>query len=333
MTDAPARRFSKALITGIAGSGGSYLADHIVRHQPQVSVHGITRWRSRASYPNLAGLEEQVTIHDCDLTDLGSVVSVLEDVRPDIVFHIAAHASVRSSLLAPLGVLHNNIMGTANLLEAIRILKIDPLVKLCSTSAVYGEVDARHVPISEDCPMNPLSPYAVSKAAMDHLGYSYFCSYGMRVIRTRVFGYINPRRAELFATAFALQVARIEAGLQDELQHGNLESRRSLMDVRDVMDAYWVAVELCDPGEIYNVGGDTVISVGEFLDLLKQKARKKIVTREDPALLRPADVTSSIADFSKFFEATGWRPKYGIEDSVDNLLDHARREIGKFVGG
>jgi len=317
-------RFETALITGITGSGGSYLADYIVENQPGVALHGLARWHSTAAALNLQRSAGKLTLHESDLTDFASVFAVLRAVKPDVIFHLASHANVRASFATPLAVINNNVMGTANLLEAIRQAEIDPVVQLCSTSEVYGQVDPQHVPITEDCPLNPASPYAVSKVTQDLLGYSYFRSYRMQVIRTRMFAYINPRRADLFATAFASQVARIELGLQTELRHGNLDSVRTLIDVRDAMEAYWLAAIGGKPGEVYNIGGETVISVGNFLELLKSQARCAIPTRLDPALLRPADVTLQIPDVGKFKAATGWRPKYRFEDSVALLLDHVR---------
>lgn len=151
----------------------------------------------------------------------------------------------------------------------------------------------------------------------------------MKVVCTRMFAYLNPRRADLFATAFALQVARIEAGLQDELRHGNLDSTRTLIDVRDAMESYWVASEKGRPGEAYNIGGTTVIKVGEFLDVLKGLARCKIPSRVDPALLRPADVTLQIPDVSKFERETGWHPKYSFDESIAFLLDHCRNTAAR----
>jgi len=144
---------------------------------------------------------------------------------------------VRASFITPGSVLTNNILGTSNLFEAVRLAKIDPVIQLCSTSEVYGQVDPKDVPIKETAPIRPASPYAVSKTAQDLLGWTYFVSYKMRIIRTRMFAYLNPRRADLFATAFARQVARIERGLQKELVHGNLDSVRTLIDVRDAMRA------------------------------------------------------------------------------------------------
>ncbi|MDZ4786345.1 MAG: GDP-mannose 4,6-dehydratase [bacterium] len=317
----------KVLITGMAGSGGSYLAEYVVDHQPGYECHGVSRWHSTSGAQNLNNIKSKIFVHECDLNDFSSILRVLKEVKPDIIFNLAAHANVRAGFITPLAVLQNNIMGTANLFEAIRSAEIDPVVQHCSTSEVYGQVDPKNVPIKEDCPVNPSSPYAVSKVTQDFLAYTYFRSYQMKVIRTRMFAYINPRRADLFATSFARQVARIEAGLQTELVHGNLDSTRTIIDVRDAMEAYWYAALYCQPGEAYNIGGVTVITVGEFLELLKKLATKPISSRVDPALLRPSDVTLQIPDVSKFQKATNWNPKYTFEQSVKFLLDYWRSKI------
>jgi GDP-mannose 4,6-dehydratase len=315
-----------ALITGIGGSGGSYLAEYIAEHHPQVKLHGFARWHS-TTQENLAGLKGKVSVHEVDLNDFGSVIEALQAVRPDAIFHLAAHANVRASFITPQAVLSNNILGTSNLFEAVRIAKLDPLIQLCSTSEVYGQVDPKDVPIREEAPMRPASPYAVSKVAQDLLGYTYFAAYRMRIIRTRMFAYLNPRRIDLFATSFARQVARIEVGLQSDLLHGNLDSVRTIVDVRDAMRAYWEALLRCEPGEVYNIGGTATMSVGEVLKRLIAMARKPIPTRLDAALLRPADVTLQIPNVDRFVAATGWKPKYSFDDSLSHLLDYWRRRI------
>lgn len=321
------RTFQRVLITGIAGSGGSYLAEHIVKSQPQVQVHGLSRWHSTTTSDNLAAIRDRIIVHEADLMDLGSVLTIMEQVRPDAIFHLAAHANVRASFITPQAVMANNILGTVNLFEAVRLAKLDPVIQLCSTSEVYGQVDPKNVPITEDCPIRPASPYAVSKVTQDLLGGSYWMSCKMRIIRTRMFAYLNPRRTDLFATSFARQVAWIEAGLQkNEIVHGNLDSVRTLIDVRDAMSAYWEALLYCEPGEAYNIGGTTVMKVGQFLEKLIAMARVPITTRCDPALLRPMDVTLQIPNIEKFQKATGWKPQITFEESLADLLAHWRRE-------
>lgn len=325
---AEVRNFKKVLITGISGSGGSYLADHILAADQNVEVHGVSRWHSTTTTNNLTA-QQRLHVHECDLTDLSSVMRVLKKVKPDAIFNLASHANVRACFDTPLAVLQNNIMSTANLFEAVRILELDAIIQHCSTSEVYGKVEAKYIPIKEDCPISPVSPYAVSKATQDLLGYSYFLNFGLKIMRTRMFSYVNPRRRDLFATSFAMQVARIEVGLQKELLHGNLDSVRTMIDARDAMDCYWTALKMCRPGEVYNMGGSTQLTVGKFLEILKSKATCDIPSRVDPSLLRPTDVTLQIPDTSKFTQETGWKEKYTFEQSVQFLLDYCRLQAKK----
>ena len=161
------------LITGITGSGGSYLAEFITNNHPDVDIHGISRWHSTSASNNLENVKYNVSVHECDLNDLSAVYRVIKKVRPEAIFHLASHANVRASFDVPVGVLENNIIGTANLFEAVRMLGIDPIIQVCSTSEVYGHVNPDEVPISEDAPMRPQSPYAVSKVTQDLLGRMY----------------------------------------------------------------------------------------------------------------------------------------------------------------
>jgi GDP-mannose 4,6-dehydratase len=321
------RRIKRVLITGATGSGGSYLADYIVENHPQVEVHGLSRWHSTSR--GTRSVASAVELHECDLMDLSSIINAIKQSKPDAVFHLAAHANVRVSFIEPLAVMSNNVMGTANLLEAIRLSELDPWVQICSTSEVYGQVAKKDVPIKETAPLKPVSPYAVSKTAQDLLGYSYFRSWGMKVIRTRMFTYFNPRRTDLFATSFARQVALIEAGFQKELRHGNLESVRTFIDVRDAVRAYWEAILYCDIGEAYNIGGTTTMTVGDCLKRLKKLTAVAIPTRVDPTLVRPADVTLQIPCVDKFRRATGWKPEHDFDDSLKHLLKHWRREVAR----
>jgi nucleoside-diphosphate-sugar epimerase len=263
--------------------------------------------------------------------DFGSVLSILDKVRPDAIFHLAAFANVRASFQTPNTFLSNNILGTSNLFEAIRTARLDPIIQLCSTSEVYGQIDPKDVPINETAPLKPVSPYAVSKATQDLLGWSYFTSYQMRIIRTRMFTYLNPRRSDLFASSFARQVAWIERDLQKKLIHGNLESIRTMLDPRDAMRAYWLAILHCHPGEAYNIGGTTSVKVGDFLERLIALSDVPIPTRCDPKLLRPADVTLQIPCIDKFVEKTEWKPKYTFEESIINLLNFWRKKATEEV--
>lgn len=311
----------QVVITGINGSGASYLAEHILNHHDNVEVHGFARWHSA----NGNGRDTRIVRHEVDLLDLSSILRALGKARPDVIFHMASHANVRACFDTPLSVLNNNIMGTANLLEAVRVgmAGSPPIFIMCSSSEVYGQVAKENVPIKENCSINPASPYAVSKLTQDALSHTYFLNYGIPVIRTRMFTYINPRRGDLFATSFARQIVAIERGEREELVHGNLDSVRTIIDIRDACAAYWAAL-LCDPGEVYNIGGETTATVGEMLDILKAHALCPIRSRQDKSLMRPTDVTLQIPDVSKFRKKTGWTPRYSLEESIEHLLSEVR---------
>ena len=315
---------TNVLITGITGSGGSYLADFILEHHPESSVWGICRWHSTTNMANVSHMKDRVELRECDLLDLSSIIRTLQECQPSRIFHLAAYANVRKCFDTPLSVVHNNIMGTANLLEAVRMVCPNTILQMCSTSEVYG--NPKTTPMLETHPITPVNPYAVSKLTQEALGYAYHKSWGLNVITTRMFAYINPRRRDLFATAFAMQVARIEKGKQQILTHGNLDSIRTVIDVRDAMRAYWISCDCCSPGEAYNIGGHNTLSVGDFLELLKKHAKVPIVSRLDPALLRPVDVTLQVPDTTKFDTLTGWKPQYSLDESIEFLLDECRKE-------
>lgn len=312
------------LITGITGSGGSYLAEYILENHPGVNVWGLHRWHSAGTLINICHIKDRIKIIECDLLDLSSVIRALQIVKPERIFHLAAYANVRKCFETPLAVINNNIMGTANLLEAIRLICPGSMIQMCSTSEVYG--NPLIFPMTEDHPLKPVNPYSVSKLAQESLAYSYFKSWGLRVIITRMFAYINPRRTDLFASAFARQIVDIEQGNREKLLHGNLESIRNIIDVRDAMETYWIACDKCEPGEAYNIGGKITMSVGEFLEVLKKRAKVLIKTELDSSLLRPVDVTRQIPDTTKFDTLTGWKPKYTLEQSIEFLLNHYRKE-------
>jgi len=313
----------RALITGIAGSGGSHLAEYLVEQQ-NVEVHGISRWHSTTSNFNLQNVKNDIILHECDLNDLSATIRAIEKCRPDYIFHLAAHANVHVCFSNPIAVLQNNINNTINLFEAIRIVGVDPIIQFCGTSEVYGNVDKKNIPIKEDHPLEPVNIYAVSKLTQEKIASSYFYSYGMKVVITRMFAYINPRRSDIFSSAFAKKIVEIERGEREILTHGNLDSVRTLIDVRDAMESYWVACQECEYGVPYNVGGNSIIKVGEFLDILKSKSSLPIKSVVDESLLRPVDVTLQVPDVSRFFNATNWTPRYSIEESVEFLLNHYR---------
>ena len=317
----------KILITGITGMVGSHLADYVLAEHGDAAVHGLARWRSPTD--NIRHLGERIQIHLGDVTDLGSLIRLLEDIRPDRIFHLAAQSYVTTSFTAPADTLTTNVVGTNNLLEAVRITGLDPLIHICSSSEVYGQVTEADLPIKESQPMRPASPYAVSKVGEDMIAYQYGLSYGQRILRTRMFTHTGPRRGDVFAeSAFARQIALIEAGIQTTpIRVGNLDSVRTYSDVRDAVRAYWLLLEKCTPGEVFNIGGTRTVTIGEVLEMLKGMARTEVEHVVDPDLLRPSDVTLQIPDVSKFMDATGWVPEITLEQTLGDLLDYQRDRV------
>jgi GDP-mannose 4,6-dehydratase len=317
----------KILITGITGFVGSHLADYLLDNQLG-EVHGIKRWRSPLD--NISHKLNEITLHNCDLRDQSSLITVLRKVRPDIIFHLAAQSYVPTSLTAPGDTYETNIVGTSNLLEAVRLLEQDPIIMVCSSSEVYGQVTEEDVPIKETCRFRPSSPYAISKATKDMIAWWYWKAYGMRIVRSRAFTHTGPRRGSVFAlSAFARQIALIEAGKQEPiLKVGNLDSIRTWLDVRDIVKAYWLLTTAI-PGEAYNIGGNYTCTVGEALDELISFFAKadQIQVQVDPSLLRRADVTLQIPDTSKFYEATGWKPEIPFSQTCKDILDYWRARV------
>lgn len=320
----------KVLITGITGFVGSYLAEYILSLKDKnIQIYGTRRWRSPTE--NIESIIDKIELHYCELLDFKSTFDCIRKIKPNIIFHLAAQSYVMTSFNAPVNTIETNVCGTINLLESIRYSKIDPIVHICSSSEVYGQVRKNEVPIKETQPFRPASPYAVSKVAEDMIAYQYFISYGIKTIRTRMFTHTGPRRGEVFAcSSFARQIARIERGLQEPILHvGNLNSIRTFADVRDTVRAYWLLVNKCTPGEVYNVGGQTTMTIGKMLDILLGMTDKKIKIKAEPYLLRLSDVTLQIPDISKFRKQTNWKPEISLKITLRDLLNYWRNKYSK----
>jgi GDP-mannose 4,6-dehydratase len=322
-------QINKILITGITGFVGSHLADYILAEFPNVQIIGLARWRSPKD--NIKHILNKINLSYGDLLDLPSIQAVLSKNRPDVIFHLAAQSYVDFSFIAPISTLETNVIGTCNLLEAVRGLKndseYDPIVHICSSSEVYGQVKEDEAPIKESNPFRPASPYAVSKVAEDMLGLQYWLSWKIKTIRTRLFTHTGARRGEVFSESnFAKQIAAIEAGQQPPvIKVGNLNSIRTYLDVKDAIRAYWMLAEKCQPGEVYNVGGAETMTVGEMLNrLLGLSKIKNIKIEVDPARLRPSDVTFQVPCVNKFILATGWKPEIKFDKTLEDLLNYWR---------
>lgn len=317
----------RALITGITGFAGSHLAEYLLAEHPDVEVFGIYRWRSRMD--NIEHLRSRVKLVEADLRDTTSMQTALDRSRPDVIFHLAAQSYVPASWSAPNETLMTNIAGQTNLFEAARALRLDPVIQIACSSEQYGLVLPGETPIKESNPLRPLSPYAVSKVAQDYLGYQYFQSYGLKVVRTRGFNHTGPRRGQVFVTSnFCSQVAAIELGQQEPvIRVGNIDAIRDFTDVRDMVRAYWLAVTKAKPGEVYNIASGNGIAIREMLDRLIALSNVDVRIEVDPERLRPSDVEVLIGDASKFHTDTGWEPRIPFEQTLRDLLDYWRQTL------
>ncbi|OGG29331.1 GDP-mannose 4,6-dehydratase [Candidatus Gottesmanbacteria bacterium RIFCSPLOWO2_01_FULL_46_9] len=315
----------KAFISGIAGFVGSHLAELLLSEGYE--VYGFVRPRSKTD--NIESIINQLHLEDADLLDTHSLYATISRIKPDYIFHLAAQSFVPTSWVSPSVTLEVNVVGSANLFEAVRMAGIDPVIQIACSSEEYGLVKPDEVPIKETNPLRPLSPYAVSKVAMDYLGYQYFQSYKIRIVRTRGFNHTGPRRGDTFAESnFAKQVALIEKGKQDAVIHvGNLDAKRDYTDVRDMVRAYVLSVEKCDPGDVYNICSGSSIQIGDMLKLLLSMSKVKVAVRPDPARMRPSDVPVLLGDNSKFVTKTGWKLEIPFKKTMEDLLNYWRQRV------
>jgi GDP-4-dehydro-6-deoxy-D-mannose reductase len=341
----------KVLITGITGFAGSYLGEYLLA-RGDVEVYGSCRWRSRLD--NLSELRSQgklnilveeritgpgelnrlakagqVNLLQCELADSYSVRKLISSVQPERIFHLAAQSFVLSSWNAPVETFQTNVIGQVNLFEAVREAGLDPMIHIAGSSEEYGLVHPNEVPMKETNALRPLSPYAVSKVAQELLAWQYFKSYGLKTVVTRGFNHTGPRRGQVFSTSsFAKQIAEIEKGKREPVvQVGDISSKRDWTDVRDMVRAYWLALEKGEPGQVYNVGSGTTRTIQEMLDILLSLSTAKVTVVQDPGRLRPSDVTILWADVTKFRNQTGWAPQIPFEQTMKDLLNYWRDRV------
>tara|TARA_Y100000992_G_scaffold287585_1_gene240507 strand:+ start:873 stop:1838 length:966 start_codon:yes stop_codon:yes gene_type:complete len=317
------RSFSRILITGIHGSGGSYLAEHLLKKKLNFKIYGIYNSSNNKNIKHIKN--KNLITYKCNLTNYKKTLQIINKIKPSLVFHLASIADVKKSFLEPYKIIKNNCDITLNLFEAIRKnKKISPLVIMCSTSEVYGQVLKKDIPIKESQIFNPANPYAVSKCYQDLLAQNYLKNFDINVIITRMFTYLNPRRTNLFASNWANQIAEIEKGNNKLLHHGNLNSVRTILDINNAMEAYWLCAKYGKIGEIYNIGATKPTLIKEFLSELIKLSKVKIKTFKDPNLLRKNDVTLQIPNINKFKKDTGWKNNTNVKKGALEMLNYFR---------
>lgn len=316
----------RILITGITGFVGSHLAEWALTQG--ADVVGSLRWRSTTEH--IEHLRDRLTLIESDLRDLSSVRGLLEQARADYIVHLAAQSFVAASWQTPVETFYTNVISQMNLLEGMRQVGSAARFLVIGSSEEYGLVYPEELPIRETNPLRPLSPYAVSKVAQDLMGYQYFKSYGLPIVRARAFNHTGPRRGEAFATSnFAKQVAEMEAGGREPVLHvGDLKPTRDFSDVRDVVRGYWLLLERGEPGEVYNLCSGVDWSIERVVTfLIGRSTLPRIEVRQDPARLRPSDVPVLRGSAEKIEKALGWRARISLEQTLTDLLDYWRQRV------
>lgn len=326
-----------ALITGITGMVGSHLADYLIE-KTDWEIVGLIRWRS--SLENIGNLAQRANAGDRikfiygDLTDPISITNAFNNFKFDFVFHLAAQSFPKTSFESPLQTYSVNIMGTSTLLEEIKATSSEAIIHVCSSSEVFGRVPKEKIPIKENCSFHPASPYAISKVGTDLIGRFYSEAYGLKIMTTRMFTHTGPRRGDVFAeSSFAKQIALAEAGFQDPvIKVGNLNSLRTVADVRDAVRAYYMLVTINPrPGESYNIGGTYTVTVKGILEYLMSISTisEKLDFVIDKNRLRPIDADLQLPSTEKFNKHTGWKPEISFEETMHDLLNYWREKVSK----
>lgn len=286
-------------------------------------------YRREEKLENINHLKDQVILHKADLTDRSSLDNVIRESCPDFVFHLAAQSNVAESWKEPEITMQTNTIGTLNLLEAIRASSSNPIIHIACSSEQFGLIETESLPLTEECPFNPLSPYSVSKISCDFLGFQYFKSYGMKIIRTRAFNHTGPRQSERFVcSSFAKKIVEIEKGLKPPVMTvGNLDAVRDFSDVRDIVRAYYLCVTKGSPGEAYVLASGKGRSIQDVLNALLNMSNTTIKIETDPNLLRPSDIPATYGDPTKFQKKTGWNSTIAFEQTLSDLLNYWRARM------
>ena len=317
----------KVLITGISGFVGQHLARQFLS---QSSYEVVGTYRSENSLESLAELKDTVQLRQCDLMDQKSVKALLLAEKPDYICHLAAQASPAKSFKNPSETLTNNILSEATLLEALRAEELKGTrILIVSSGEIYGMVTPSDLPIDEETPMRPVSPYSVSKIAQDYLALQYFLAYHIDVIRVRPFNHTGPGQKEGYVVSdFAKQIVDIEKGTKEPvISVGNLEGKRDFTDVRDVVKAYQLALEKGVAGEAYNIGSGTTHKIADMLEMLLAHSERKITVQIDQARFRPIEVPEIVCDAQKFQKLTNWKPEIPFEQTLQDILDYWRKIV------
>jgi len=261
-------------------------------------------------------------LEEVNVTDWCSVHDSLDRFRPDAVFHLAAQSYPTASWARPIETLTTNVIGTAIVCEAVRRLVPRARLMVAGSSAEYGIVAPEDIPVKESHTLEPLHPYGVSKVATDLLAYQYHASFGLHTLRVRIFNCTGPRKVGDAPSDFVRRVVWLERHEEEsKIRVGNLSTRRTLVDVRDLIRGLILLLDKGQAGEVYNLGGDTAYPMQQILEeVLRQSSRKGIVPEVDPDLIRHTDEKIIWGDCSQLQTKTGWRPSITLKQTISDML-------------
>lgn len=316
----------KILITGICGFCGRKLAKYLQK-QDDIDLYGLDVKGN--SKDEIRSSLEKGDFFACDICDRPLLSSIIKEIKPSKIFHMAALSFDPESMKYPERFYMVNVFGTINLFEAVKAAGIDPLIHVTCSSAEYGFVGSNENPIKESHVFRPISPYGISKGAQDMVSFQYFFNDKLKIIRTRAFNVTGPgEREEFVCSNFAKQIANIEKNKAEPIiRVGNLEARRDFLDVRDVVNGYWLATEKGKVGEVYNICSGRAWSIQEVLNILLNLTEVTIKIEQDPKRKRPSDIPVQVGDYLKFYQKTGWKPTITLEQTLEDLLNYWRKEV------
>ncbi len=319
----------RSLITGIGGFAGGHLAAALLERDAEVA--GI----DQAAGPRLEAIRDRVAFTAGDIRDADSIRAAADGFHPEVIFHLAAITHVGQAWAQRRETLEINVVGTSALLEVAAELDPKPTVVLASTGQVYGPAPPDSHPLSEDDPLHPQSPYAVSKMCAELLARQAWEGEGVPAVILRTFNYTGPWQSPSFVCSdFARQVAWAEAGLTEpRMSVGNLEARRDFSDVRDVIDGYLLAAERGRPGEAYNLASGEAVRIAEVLEYLLGAVDVDVDVQQDTDRLRPADLVALRGDATRAREELGWTPRFTLEETLDSVLEFWRKQATLETGG
>jgi GDP-4-dehydro-6-deoxy-D-mannose reductase len=313
----------KILITGIGGFVGRHFVDYLQNSPREFEIHGIARSKPQGMfYSDQLSHNIKIHHHQADVTDTARIQSVINEVQPDQILHLAAQSSVAESWISPAPSFMNNISGFLNIIEAVRQGSCTPRILSIGSSEQYGRINENDLPLAEDHPLNPDNPYAAGRVAQEHLAMVYHDGYGLDICCTRSFNHCGPGQSDRFvASSIALQFARIAQGRQDKTIHiGNGSIVRDFLDVRDVIRAYTLLLEKGVSGEVYNICSGRGYSIRELVTLLADKRKTKVQIVEETQKMRPRDNPSIIGNNAKVRAAVNWQPEIPLDTSLDEMV-------------